>query len=109
MNLVSARQLRRRGIVIDGFRDLLIHVESGQEVARIVWVGDVATVSLDSIPQDIGDDVVLVAIEYVAMPTIDYKTMHRRLMHVYADKVIETCERNSITINKKEAHGYKCH
>ena len=109
MNLVSVGQLRNRGIIFDGYRDVLIHVNSGQVVARIIWVNNVATISLDELPRNCGDDVVLVAIEKVAMVAIDYVTMHRRLMHVNPEKVIETCEKHGITIDKKEARDHKCH
>lgn len=40
LNLVSTGQLRRRGVVIDGYRDLLVVKETGQEIAQIQWHGD---------------------------------------------------------------------
>ena len=110
LNLVSTGKLRSRGIVFDGYRDLLVHAESGRVVAKIIWLNDIATFSLDSLPANGNDNAVLVAIEEVALASVDYAAMHRRLMHANANKpVIETCNLNVIKMDAKEAHAYKCH
>ncbi len=59
LNLVSTGKLRSRGIVFDGYRDLLVHAESGRVVAKIIWLNDTATFSLDNLPANGNNNAVL--------------------------------------------------
>ena len=42
------------------------------------------------------------------MYTIPYETMHRRLMHVHAEKVLKACADNGIKVSKSDALQHHC-
>ncbi|EAQ82905.1 hypothetical protein CHGG_11081 [Chaetomium globosum CBS 148.51] len=108
LNLVSTGQLRRRGAVFDGLTDRLILKDNpAQEVAQLGWVGDISVFKLNSIPVQ-STEVVLVAIQHLALPAIDYEVMHRRLMHASMDKVIKACRQAGIKINTRDAGSHRC-
>ena len=105
VNILSAGQLREDGIVIDGTKDQLVLRADGRQLGGIHWVKNVAILTIVRPEVDIEQSV---KINDLSMPAVDYKTMHKRLMHASVDKVIKACRDAGITINETKARAYHC-
>ena len=92
--LISPRLLKRESnIIFNGFHDALYDRQSGVHIATVHWTQDISCVTLR--PTEVTSSLV--------MYTVPYETIHRRLIHAHAEKVLKACADNGIKVSKSEA------
>jgi hypothetical protein len=101
-SMISTFKLRKSGAVIDGFSDTLVLKESRRQLAKIDWVGKVATFRLQSPSHSISKDV------KHAMLGLSYQVMHQRLMHANKDVIMRACQQAGIHISKTNTEDTHC-
>jgi Pol polyprotein len=99
VNMLSVGQLRDNGIIIDGYTDSLSYKSNRQEIALLEWTHRVAFLRV------VPSQLTTTPLAYTA---IDYATMHRRLMHASAPRVLIACQKAGIDISRKEAENHHC-
>ncbi|KAJ2903487.1 hypothetical protein MKZ38_009886 [Zalerion maritima] len=111
-NLLSLGYLHRCDIYVDGANKRLVYGPSGRTVLYFDWKGDVI-----SIPYTMKGDVVgptkvgLVSVraarqsDFTKDNSIDYMTMHCRLMHASVDRVFATYDCSGIKIKETMAEA----
>ena len=95
VNLLSSGAMREDGVVRDGLNDKLIHKVTGHELAKIIWINGVAVLPCEP-PPDLEEHK---EIRQAVLASINYRTMHRRLMHASRDVVIQACKKAGIRIH----------
>ena len=95
VNLLSSGAMREDGVVRDGLNDKLIHKITGHELAKIVWINGVAVLPCEP-PPDLEKHK---EVRQAVLASINYRTMHRRLMHASRDVVIQACKKAGIRIH----------
>jgi hypothetical protein len=101
---MSAGQLRADGAVLDGCTDRLVMKHSGIEAAQLNWVNNVLAFK---IAQPIVIDRPL---KDLVLASINYRTMHRRLMHASKEVVYKACKKAGIKITgNNESFCESCH
>ena len=88
--------MREDGVVRDGLNDKLIHKITGRELAKIVWINGVAVLPCEP-PPDLEQK--KLEVRQAVLASINYRTMHRRLMHASRDVVTQACKKAGIRIH----------
>ena len=95
VNLISSGAMKKDGVVHDGINDKLIEKETNRELTRIYWNNNIAIVPCYAPPSmDIKYNV-----DQAVLASINFRTMHRRLMHAPKDQVIAACKKAGIKIH----------
>ena len=103
-NLMSAGKLRADRAVLDGCTDRLIMKHSGIEAAQLTWVNNVLAF------KSARSTVIGSPLQDLVLASINYYTMHRRLMYTSKEVVYRACEKARIKITDgNESFCESCH
>ena len=95
VNLISSGAMKHEGVIHNGTTDRLIVKETDRELTHIEWVNNVAVVPCYT-PPGIN---VNYSIDQAVLASINFRTMHRRLMHAPKNQVIVACKKAGIKIH----------
>ncbi|KAL6411722.1 integrase core domain protein [Ilyonectria robusta] len=104
-NMLSPGVLKRRGIVIDGYNDILAVKKTKQKVCDIFWRHGIAVLCCEK-PTN--------PYNFAALPKnmtssrVEYGLMHRRLVHAGQTRVLTACKKAGIDIDPATIQGYHC-
>ncbi|KAF4464965.1 Gag-Pol poly, partial [Fusarium albosuccineum] len=104
-NMLSPGMLRRKGIVIDGYKDMLVMKETGEPVSEIFWKKDVAV--LKHKKQDAFYNFATLPLNKTT-EKVEYGIMHRRLAHAGPERVIRACHEAGIRIDTSSLKNFHC-
>lgn len=104
-NMLSPGVLKRRGIVIDGYNDILAVKKTKQKVCDIFWRHGIAVLRCEK---------PINPYNFAALPKnmtssrVEYGLMHRRLVHAGQTRVLTACKKAGIDIDPATIQGYHC-
>ena len=82
-NLISEGRLREDGAIFDPWNDKLIIKTSGEELAKVHWKNNICIIPA-VIPSN-------QPIQRVVLSSLNFQTMHKRLMHPSKEVVLKAC------------------